>query len=135
MTQNFRSDCPVARALDVVGDKWTLLLIRDMGAGRQTYQAMLEAGEGIPTNILAARLKRLVAAGLVEKRAYQERPVRYEYVLTGAGRGLVAVVAALEDWGAAEFGGRRGGLKPALPESPKPATRNEWAFGPEDSVW
>lgn len=135
MAETFRSDCPVARALDLVGDKWTLLLIRDMDAGRQTYQAMLGAGEGIPTNILAARLKRLVAAGLVEKRAYQERPVRYEYLLTAMGRGLLPVVSALETFGAAELGGRRSGVKPALPQDPKPVRRNDWAFGPEDSVW
>ncbi len=142
MAESFRSDCPVARALDVVGDKWTLLLVRDMIAGKETYRAFLEAGEGIPTNILAARLKRLVAAGLVEKRAYQERPVRYAYLLTAAGRGLVPVVAALGDWGAAELGGvvlegnGGGGLKPALREVSETAPRqNEWAFGPEDSVW
>ena len=88
------------------------------------------------------RLKRLVEAGLVEKHAYQERPVRYAYVLTDAGRGLVPVVAALGDWGSVELGGvtartdEDGGLKPALPEASRPAPkRNEWAFGPEDSVW
>ena len=133
MTKLHQSDCPIARALDVVGDRWTLLLIRDMSRGVRTYQGLLTAKEGIPTNILAARLKRLVKTGLVEKRAYQEKPPRFEYALTARGRGLLPALEALEDWGAAELGGLRAEAAPAPPA--KPAPRNEWAFGPDDSVW
>lgn len=134
MAQTYRSDCPIARALDVVGDKWTLLLIRDMSRGLQTYQAFLNSAEGIPTNILAARLKRMVEAGLVEKRLYQKRPKRFSYHLSDAGRGLLAAVAELEAWGIQELGGIA--AEPEASPAPSPAqNRNEWAFGPQDSVW
>lgn len=103
-----RSDCPVASTLDVVGDKWTLLLIRDMGIfDKHRNKDFQDAGEGIPTNILANRLKQLVEQGLVEKRLYQEHPPRYEYHLTEPGRQLVPIIKALAAWGAANIEGVR----------------------------
>ena len=81
-----RSPCPIASALDVVGDKWTLLVVRDMLRGKQTYNDLLASPERIPTNLLAERLARLERAGLVSRSAYQERPVRYAYVLTDKGK-------------------------------------------------
>src|SRR4030095_11114571 len=63
-----RSDCAIACALDLIGDKWTLLIVRDLFLGRSRYGEFLKAGEGIPTNILARRLRRLEAAGLVERK-------------------------------------------------------------------
>ena len=94
-----RSPCPVACSLDLLGDKWTLLVVRDLLLGKTTYSEFQQSPEGIPTNILAERLKRLLAAGIVEKSRYQERPVRYAYHLTEKGRDLGPVLSALVDWG------------------------------------
>ena len=94
-----RSPCPVACSLDLLGDKWTLLVVRDLLLGKTTYTEFQQSPEGIPTNILAERLKRLLAAGIVEKSPYQERPVRYAYHLTEKGRDLGPVLSALVDWG------------------------------------
>ena len=94
-----RSTCPAACALDVAGDRWTLLIVRDLLRGRDTYGALAASDEGIPTNILAERLKRMEAGGLVTAAPYQARPVRYRYALTDKGRDLGAVLAALARWG------------------------------------
>lgn len=94
-----RSSCPVACALDLAGDKWTLLVVRDLLRGRRTYGELAASPEGIPTNILAERLRRLEEGGLVEARPYQERPVRYAYALTQKGLGLKDVLTALARWG------------------------------------
>lgn len=94
-----RSGCPIATTLDVIGDKWTLLIIRDIGLfGKHRNKDFQDAGEGIPTNILANRLKLLVENGLLEKRLYQEHPPRYEYFLTDAGKGLVPVLESMATW-------------------------------------
>lgn len=94
-----RSDCPGACALDLVGDKWTLLVVRDLLRGRHTYKELLEGGEGIPTNILADRLKKMELAGLVAAEPYQEKPRRWRYTLTRKGRDLEYVLAAVARWG------------------------------------
>ncbi len=94
-----RSTCPVACALDLAGDKWTLLVVRDLLRGRKTYGELADSPEGIPTNILADRLKRLEQCGLIEARPYQRRPVRYAYALTEKGLGLKEVLASLARWG------------------------------------
>lgn len=94
-----RSVCPLACSLDLVGDKWTLLVVRDLFLGKTTYGDFQSGPERIPTNLLAERLKRLQAAGLVEKAQYQARPVRYAYALTQKGRDLGPVLAALLRWG------------------------------------
>jgi len=94
-----RSPCPVACSLDLLGDKWTLLVVRDLLLGKTTYSEFQRSPEGIPTNILAERLKRLQAAGIIEKSQYQERPVRYAYRLTEKGRDLQPVLLAMIDWG------------------------------------
>ena len=95
-----RTACPVSAALDIVGDKWTLVIIRTMFAGARRYGDLQKAPEQIPTNILASRLKELEANGLVVKRAYQQRPVRYEYLLTRRGADLLPVLQALARWSA-----------------------------------
>ncbi len=100
-----RSMCPVACALDVLGDRWTLLVIRDLFSGARRFGDFLASPEHIPTNILADRLKRLQSAGLVEAAPYTNRPVRYEYQLTPAGRELGPVLRAIGDWGLAQFPG------------------------------
>lgn len=100
-----RSDCPVACGLDLVGDRWTLLVVRDLLMGKRRFSEFLASGEGIPTNILTERLQRLERAGLVERSRYVERPPRYEYRLTPRGGELSSVVQALAAWGRAHLPG------------------------------
>lgn len=94
-----RSCCPIACALDQLGDKWTLLVIRDLLLGKKRYQELIISPEGIATNILADRLKKLEAAGIVVQQAYQQKPLRYEYSLTKKGEDLRPVLEALVKWG------------------------------------
>jgi len=94
-----RSRCAVACTLDLVGDKWSLLVVRDLLGGSATYGDLQNSFEGIPTNILADRLKKLEESGIIAKSAYQERPVRYSYELTEKGRSLGDVLLALVRWG------------------------------------
>ena len=94
-----RSKCPVSCVLELLGDKWTLLLVRDLLLGKGTYTEFQQSSEGIPTNILAERLKRLQIAEIIEKLPYQERPLRYRYQLTEKGRDLYPVLSAMIDWG------------------------------------
>jgi DNA-binding HxlR family transcriptional regulator len=89
----------VANTLDILGDKWTLLLIRDLFKGKHTYGEFQQSPEGIPTNILADRLKRLEKHGVIEKRLYLERPKRYQYHLTDKGKDLGKVLHEMKDWG------------------------------------
>jgi len=94
-----RSDCPIASTLDVVGDKWTLLLIRDIGLfGKHRNKDFQEGPERIPSNILANRLKKLVEQGLIEKRPYQKHPLRYEYHLTVPGTELLPIIKSMAEW-------------------------------------
>jgi len=94
-----RSDCPVANMLDLVGDKWTLLVIRDMlFFGKRLYKEFADSSEGIPTNILADRLRRMEQADLLTKEAYQKKPVRYAYRLTAKGWDVLPILKAIKDW-------------------------------------
>lgn len=95
-----RSTCPIANSLDIIGDRWTLLIIRDILInGKHRFKEFQDIPEAFPTNILADRLKRLEKWGLIEKRAYQEHPVRYAYHLTEKGATLEPVLRAIERWG------------------------------------
>ena len=95
-----RSVCPVSSVLDILGDKWTLLVVRDMLLlNKRQYGELLDSPEKIPTNILAERLKRLQLAGIVEKHPYQDKPVRYEYLLTDKGKALRPVIIEMVQWG------------------------------------
>jgi DNA-binding HxlR family transcriptional regulator len=94
-----RSPCAVACGLDLVGDKWTLLVVRDLLRGNVTYKELQNSPERIPTNILADRLKKLEDASLIAKSAYQEHPVRYAYRLTEKGEELGDVLMAFVRWG------------------------------------
>lgn len=94
-----RSTCAIANTLDLVGDKWSLLVVRDLLHGKHTYGELADSPEGIPTNILADRLKRLESAGIIARSAYQERPARYAYTLTKKGKALGEVLLALVRWG------------------------------------
>lgn len=98
MTVEFRSCCPIASALDILGDRWTLIILRMIFAGRRRYGDLMAMPEGISTNILADRLAMLVDRGLLTKVAYQQRPARYEYRLTGKGADLLPVLQALGHW-------------------------------------
>ena len=100
-----RSPCPVAGALDLVGDRWTLLVLRDLLTGKTRYGEFLASPEGISTNLLADRLQRMEAAGLITAIPYSEHPVRMDYRLTPAGRALRPVVDALATWGLAHLPG------------------------------
>lgn len=90
--------CSMAGALELIGDRWALLLIRDLSLGMHRYDA-LRSNTGIPDATLAARLKLLTENGLVERMRYQERPPRDEYRLTEKGRDLWKVTIALREWG------------------------------------
>lgn len=103
VTEERRSDCPVACSLDVLGDKWTLLVIRDLLRGKKRFNDLLASPEAIPTNILTERLKRLESAALVTKTPYQVKPTRYDYVLTPAGEALKPVLVAVALWGNEQF--------------------------------
>lgn len=103
-----RSPCPVATALDVVGDKWSLLIVRDIGVyGYHRNKDFQNRREGIPTNILASRLKSLHESGLLRKELYQSNPPRYEYHLTEAGEDLLPVVREMARWSVANVAGIR----------------------------
>ncbi len=99
----FRSNCPVASALDLVGDRWTLLIVRDMIFGGATFGDFAAGAEHIPRNILAERLKRMEAVGLVRREKYQSRPDRFRYLLTEQGADLLPAVQALSRWSAAHL--------------------------------
>jgi DNA-binding HxlR family transcriptional regulator len=120
-----RSECPIANALDIVGDKWSLLVVRDLIHGKMTYGELADSPERIPTNILADRLKRLEAAGLISKSAYQDRPVRYAYALTEKGEALGDILLALVEWGEKHIPGTRAyGDVQSVPRLPKPPQRS-----------
>lgn len=102
-----RSACPVACTLDIVGDRWTMLVIRDLLAGKKRYGEFLASPEHIPTNILADRLKRVEREGLVATAPYSLHPVRVEYHLTAKGRELGWAVEALAVWGLKHIPGTR----------------------------
>ena len=91
-------ECAIAQALGVVGDWWTLLVVRDVAGGLHRFDG-LQAELGISRKVLAERLAALVEHGVLEKRLYSERPPRHEYHLTDKGRGLLPVLIALQDWG------------------------------------
>jgi DNA-binding HxlR family transcriptional regulator len=100
-----RSCCPITNVLDTLGDKWTLLVIRDLVLGKRRYQEFTSSPERIASNILADRLKKLETDGLVIRRAYQRNPVRYEYLLTEKGEGLKPVLEAIIVWGQKHYPG------------------------------
>ena len=101
-----RSECPVTNTLDLIGDKWTLLVIRDMlFLKKKSFNEFLASPEGIATNILTERLKRLEEHGILEKRPYTQTPVRYEYRLTRRGEDLRPLLMEMIRWGNAHVEG------------------------------
>jgi len=100
MLQPRRSSCPVSCTLDLIGDRWTLLVIRDMMLfGKKRFEEFLESREGISTNILANRLKLLEELGLVEKQPYSSHSRRMNYQLTKKGKSLRPVLKSIAAWG------------------------------------
>lgn len=94
-----RSECPIAGALDLLGDRWTLLVMRDLLLfDKHRFADFLASPEGISTNVLAERLRRLEREGLVERRRYQEHPPRDEYHATASGVDLGRVLRELVRW-------------------------------------
>ncbi|MFB8116445.1 winged helix-turn-helix transcriptional regulator [Streptomyces sp. NPDC055962] len=92
------ADCAIAQALDVVGDWWTLLIVRDTARGVHRFDA-LQQELGVSRKVLAERLRLLTDAGVLARQPYQDRPVRHEYRLTPRGRALLPALIALQDWG------------------------------------
>lgn len=100
MTQPRRSCCPIAATLDLIGDHWTLLIIRDMMFfNKQRFEEFLESAEGISTNILANRLKLLEEYGLIEKQPYSNHSRRMNYYLTEKGQSLRPLIKTMVVWG------------------------------------
>jgi DNA-binding HxlR family transcriptional regulator len=90
--------CPIAAALELVGERWALLVVREVALGRTRFSDIV-AGTGAPRDRIAARLKALESAGVVVRSPYQSSPTRYEYRLTASGEALVPVLDALLAWG------------------------------------
>lgn len=99
MARSYDQVCPIARTLDIIGERWTLLILRELGFGRSKFSEFAENLPGIPATVLSDRLKTLERHGIVERQVYSEHPLRAEYRLTAKGRSLEPVLGALVDWG------------------------------------
>jgi DNA-binding HxlR family transcriptional regulator len=99
--------CSVARTLEIVGEKWALLAVREVFLGNRRFDAMVRR-TGAPRDTLAARLRTLVSAGILERLQYSEHPARFEYRLTLAGRDLYPVIVTLMHWGDRHLAGADG---------------------------
>src|SRR3954452_21089720 len=91
--------CSIAGCLELIGERWTLLIVRDVFRGKRRFDEIQES-LGVARNVLASRLQRLVDEGILERRPYRERPARYEYFPTEAGLDLWPVLVAMLGWGA-----------------------------------
>jgi DNA-binding HxlR family transcriptional regulator len=110
MARPFDLRCPVARALDIIGERWTLLILRDlMLEGPRRFQDLQRSFGGISPNTLSARLKTLEDSGVIERRFYDQHPPRAEYLLTDKGEALRPVLRTLREWGEQHAGHRQGG--------------------------
>jgi DNA-binding HxlR family transcriptional regulator len=90
--------CPIARAQDIVGDRWTVLVLRELFLGSHRFEEIQAQSQATP-QMLATRLKKLEADGMIERRPYNERPLRHEYHLTEMGQAFYPVFLALRAWG------------------------------------
>ncbi len=100
MAKTYNLDCPVARTLDLVGERWTMLILRDLLLeGPRRFQDLQESLDGVAPNTLSARLKAMEQQGLINGRLYSEHPPRLEYQLTEKGKTLGPILQALRDWG------------------------------------
>lgn len=94
-----RSECPIASSLDIFGDRWTLIILRDMLVGKSKFSEFLTSAENIATNVLCKRLELIEGAGLADRIVYQQRPTRYEYKLTEKGKALLPILQQMCKWG------------------------------------
>ena len=97
--QKYRSPCPLACSLDIFGDRWTLLIVRDLILGRSRFKEIILSPERPPTNILTERLNRLISNGIVEKTASNDGTKHLAYKLTDKGNALIPILESLRDWG------------------------------------
>lgn len=98
-------NCPIARTLDIVGDRWTLLILRDLTLdGPRKFSDLEQSLSGISPNTLSSRLKVLEENGIVERRFYEQHPPRAEYLITAKGRELRPILRTLKDWGEKHIG-------------------------------
>ncbi|OYW75993.1 MAG: hypothetical protein B7Z37_10645 [Verrucomicrobia bacterium 12-59-8] len=107
-----RSPCPVSCALDLFGDRWTLLVIRDLMLGRSRFKDFVSSPEGIPTNILSDRLERLLSSGIVRQIPTSDSGKRMAYELTDKGEALRPTLKSIRDWGLAWEPGTKAVLQP-----------------------
>ncbi len=99
MPKKYGQPCPVAKTLELIGDRWTLLIVRDLLPGTRRFQDLLESLPGIAPNMLSDRLKLMEEHGLITRRFYSEHPPRAEYELSPKGKELGIIVGALAAWG------------------------------------
>ena len=140
--------CSIGRAMEILGERWTLLILRECFYGVRRFSVM-QRNLGIARNILSARLQLLVRTGILERRRYQDEPERFEYRLTDKGLGLYPAVVAIMRWGDEHLPRRRGPDRPApllrsrrrpgdglraLPRGARPARRDARASGPPGAL-
>ena len=99
MTRQFRSGCPIASTLDMIGDRWSLIILRDLICGKTRFSQFLDSPERITPSVLTDRLTFLEADGLIFRKPYSERPKRYEFFITPKGEALLPVMQAMCAWG------------------------------------
>jgi DNA-binding HxlR family transcriptional regulator len=107
MPKEYGQPCPVARSLAFLGERWTLLVIRDLLRGPKKFHELTRSLTGVAPGVLSRRLKDLEAYGIVQRQVYEDHPPRAEYVLTPRGRELRPVVASIAVWGARHMPGGR----------------------------
>ncbi len=99
MSKPYDQTCPIARTLDIIGDRWTLLIVRDLLMGKTRFNEFLASSPGLPSKLLSDRLKKLEQHDLVERVVYSQHPLRAEYRLTDQGRSLAPVIEEIVRWG------------------------------------
>ncbi|NLK21064.1 MAG: helix-turn-helix transcriptional regulator [Epulopiscium sp.] len=99
MKNQYNIPCNIAQTLNIIGDKWTLLILRQLSKGQDTYSALMENLEGISSNLLSNRLKDLEKDGIITPALYQKHPPRYRYILTESGEDLDDVFNSIIIWG------------------------------------
>src|SRR3954471_19815974 len=107
MSRAYGQLCPMARSLEIIGERWTLLIVRDLLRGPRRFQDLAESLSAVPPGILSRRLKLLEARGIISRRLYSEHPPRAEYSLTPRGVELREIVRALTIWGSKHLPGDR----------------------------
>lgn len=101
--RKYSQNCPIARTLDIVGGRWTMLILRDLFFGRTKFREFRESSPGMPPKVLSARLKMLMNEGIVTREIYSEHPLRAQYRLTPKGETLLPVALSIGSWGLANL--------------------------------